>query len=147
MTSSEVFAAIHSFSNYLEKKYGSNDNELFTWCQMFKCLIAPLLENLKFDTVLPFRKKLSRAQQRFVITQVDKDSSGIAFACKKIAHKLAKRFIYGPKPREIGLFERIDRPIEEVVGNLKDYSYGRGCYSTDESLPQFKVIMKMHKNS
>ena len=123
----EIFYSIDKFGTYLERKYGSNDNELLTWCQIIKRLLIPVLHRLTQDKILPFRKELLRAQQMFFITQVDKDSSAIAFVCKKIVHKLAKRFIYGPNPRESGLFERIEEPIEELIENLKTHSLQRGC--------------------
>ena len=62
----------------------------------------------------------------FVITQVDKDASGVAFVCKNIAHKLAKRFIYGPNPKTFGLFELNQLPIFAVVSLLRMYSLKRG---------------------
>ena len=64
VSKSDVHAAINSFGAYLERKYGSNDNELLTWCQMFKRLIEPLLVNLKHDNVPNFRSELSRAHKK-----------------------------------------------------------------------------------
>ena len=102
---------------------------------------------LKNVYIIPFREELTRLQQLFIITQVDKDSSGIAFVCKNIAHKLTKQFIYGPYPNTPGLFQMNEWPISSIVPLLGKYSIERGIRQTSESLPQFKLIMKMHKSS
>ena len=82
-----------------------------------------------------------------MITQVDKDASGIAFVCKTIAHKLTKKFIYGPCHNVSGLFELDPRPLDTVIATLENYSMQRRRASLNHSLPKFKIIMKMHKRS
>ena len=82
-----------------------------------------------------------------IITQVDKDKSGIAFICKKVAYTLTKRFIYGPNPKKEGLFSRDPRTMEDVIADLRAYLMSRKMYTKSENLPQFKLIMKLHKKS
>ena len=111
-----------------------------------KTLIQPLLRNLPNDQVIPYKTELTQLQEMFIITQVDKDSSGIAFVCKVVAHKLTKQFIYGLNPGTPGLFFRDIRPLKAVVKDLKQYTQKRQIYTSNTTLPQFKIIMKMHKN-
>ena len=82
-----------------------------------------------------------------MVTQVDKDNTGIAFVCKKVAHKLTKRFIYGPNPKIRGLFRLDARPLEVVTDELRTYSEQRRIFTEERTLPQFKIIVKMHKTS
>ena len=82
-----------------------------------------------------------------IITQVDKDKSGIPFVCKKVAHALTKRFIYGPNPKTEGLFSRDPRPIVNVITSLQTYLKSSNVYTKNETLPQFKLIMKLHKKN
>ena len=83
----------------------------------------------------------------FAVTLVDKDSSGIAFVCKTIAHKLTKAFIYGPCHNVSGLYKLDPRPLDTVIAALEEYSMRRRCTSLTLSLPKFKIMMKMHKSS
>ena len=99
------------------------------------------------DTLLRFNDELKLLWKKYIITQVDKDGSGIAFVCKKVAHKLAKRFIYGPSPRIKGLFKLDARPLDSVINSLHQYSTDRRIFTSNKSLPQFKITMKMHKTS
>ena len=147
ITHVEISNSIKQFCRRLEKKYGPGGNELSSWSYAFQVHLAPFLKNLSTDYIIPFREELTRLQQLFIITQVDKDSSGIAFVCKNIAHKLTKRFIYGPYPNTPGLFQMDTRPMASIVTLLRQYSLERGIRLTSESLPQFKLIMKMHKSS
>ena len=78
----------------MERKYGVEGNELLSFAQLIKSLISPLLKNLHLDIVPNINREIQRLHQMYVVTQVDKDSSGIAFVCKTVAHKLTKRFIY-----------------------------------------------------
>ena len=105
-----------------------------------------MLKDLPKDHVPSFKSELTRLHEVLILTQVDKDSSGIAFVCKKVAHKLTKRFVYGPNPNTTGLFERDERPLPTVVNELVEYCRGRKIFSPNITLPQFKIIMKMHKS-
>ena len=103
------------------------------------------MKNMASDKIPTYKTELANLQKMLVVTQVDKDSSGIAFVCKSIAHKLTKRFIYSPNPKKTGLFEQDPRPINVVVSDLCTYSKRRFVKPMSDSLPQFKIIMKMHK--
>ena len=111
-----------------------------------KTLIQPRLKNLSQDVIIAYKTELEQLQEKFIITQVDKDSSGIAFVCKKVAHLLTKQFIYGPSPGVPGLFFRDIRPQEVVIEERRQYTQKRRMYSSNNTLPQFKIIMKMHKD-
>ena len=82
-----------------------------------------------------------------MVTQVDKDNTGIAFVCKKVAHKLTRHFIYGPNPKIKCLFRLDSRPLELVTDELRIYSEQRRVFTDKKALPQFKIIVKMHKTS
>ena len=111
-----------------------------------KTLIQPLLKNLPNDKVIHYKAELSQLQEMFIITQVDKDSSGVAFVCKVVAHKLTKQFTYGPNPGTPGLFFLDIRPLDVVVEELKRYALKRRICTKSTILPQFKMIMKIHKD-
>ena len=100
----DVYKAIDSFWTRLERKYGCNDQALLTWSTVLKSQLEPLLLKLPFDIIVPFKDDLKRAHEQMIITQVDKDKSGIAFICKKVAYALTKRFIYELNPKKEGLF-------------------------------------------
>ena len=147
VTELDVYKAIDQFRNNMERKYRALDSELLSFAQLLKALISPLLKDLVKDTILNISQELSRLHQMYVVTQVDKDASGIAFVCKTIAHKLTKRFIYGPCHNVPGLFVLDSRPLDTVVSTLQEYAIRRRRISYSQTLPKFKIIMKMHKKS
>ena len=129
------------------RKYGLKENELTSFGQLMKTLITPLLQKLHLDDISDIQQEMKRLHSMYAVTQVDKDSSGIAFVCKTIAHKLTKRFIYGLCANVSGLFERDPRSLDTVIATLEEYSMRRRCTTLNLSLPKFKIIMKMHKTS
>ena len=146
-TKADFYEAIQQFRTSLEHKYGKKENELLSWCQLLKSILTPLFELASHDKAFLLKKELAQLQKKYIITQVDKDSNGIAFICKKVAHKLTKRFIYGPNPNTTGLFQQDVLPLTSVIENLKTYCNERGIFTKSRSLPQFKITMKMHKTS
>ena len=144
---SDINKAVDNFRSFLDKKYGNNDNELLTWSQVLKTLLEPLITNLHSDEIIRYKTELKEAHSQFLITQVDKDNSGIAFVCKKVAKKLIKRFIYGPCKEITGLFTQDPDSIVAVKSRLEEYVKARKIYTKNTDLPKFKLIMKMHKKS
>ena len=112
---------------------------------MFKSLLQPAVALVHEDYTLELQPELENLQKMFTITLVDKNANGIAFVCKKIAHKLTKRFIYGPHVNARGLYTQDKRPLSAVENNLYEYSRQRGIFTSNRQLPQFKIMMKMHK--
>ena len=88
---------------------------------MLKSLLKPLIETVINDKPTRIKAELKQLWKKYVITQVDKDGSGIAFVCKKVCHKLAKRFIYGPNPKVSGLFKLDARPLASVIEAINQY--------------------------
>ena len=123
------------------------ENELKSFAQILKSLIKPYLIDLPSDYVPNIKPELVRLHKKYVVTQVDKDATGIAFVCKNIAHKLTKNFIYGPCQNVSGLFELDPLPLDTITATLENYSMQRRRASLNHSLPKFKIIMKMHKKS
>ena len=91
VTKTDFYEAIQQFQRRVERKYGKTENELLSWCQLLKSILTPILELTSRDNVLQIRKQLKKLHKKYVVTQVDKDGNGIAFVCKKVAHKLTKR--------------------------------------------------------
>jgi hypothetical protein len=147
ITSDDVYNAIDSFCNRIERKYGVQDNELLSFTQLMKSLITPYLIDLQLDDVPNISQEIKRLHKMYAVTQVDKDSSGIAFVCKTIAHKLTKNFIYGPCHNVSGLYTLDPRPHDTVIATLEEYSMRRRFANLSHSLPKFKITMKMHKQS
>ena len=104
-----------------------------------------MLERISQEKIYSIRQELTELQKKYVITQVDKDGNGIAFVCKKVAHKLTKRFIYGPNPRKSGLFQLDPRPMRTVIEDLEEYCHERRIFTKKLVLPQFKITMKCTK--
>ena len=113
---------------------------------MLKSILNPIIEHIDKDKTICIGPELAMLQKKFVITQGDKNANGIAFVCKKIAHTLTKNFIYGPHVNATGLFTLDDRPLSTVIDSLHQYAKLKGIYAPNRQLPQFKIIMKMHKS-
>ena len=147
ITAANVYKAIDAFRKRMERKYGIQGNELLSYAQLMKALVTPLLNKIHTDDVVNIQPEIKRLHKMFAVTLVDKDSSGIAFVCKTIAHKLTKAFIYGPCHNVSGLYKLDPRPLDTVIATLEEYSMRRRSTSLTLSLPKFKIMMKMHKNS
>ena len=130
----------------MERKHGLDRNELLSWSQVLKSILKPHIIDIQHDHTVDMRYELSKLHKKYCITLVDKDGSGIAFVCKKIAHKLTKHFIYGRGKNSPGLFEQDNRPLTTVIESLYEYTRTRKIYTSSRSLPQFKTLMKMHKS-
>ena len=147
ITAVDIYEAINSFCDRLDRKYRLKDNELKSFTQVLKCLITPCLIDLDRDYVPNIKPELIRLHKMYTVTQDDKDASSIAFVCKTITHKLTKNFIYGPCHNVSGLFELDPRSLDTVIATLENYSMLRRRASLKHSLPTFKIVMKMHKIS